>query len=80
LDIAVPLYTFRTFDGKQLITSDAAVCFTDPDAAWLEMVKVCADLVGGVAHSLKKNSDWRIELLDETQKPLFRISLTAKSL
>lgn len=79
LDIVVPLYKFRTFDG-QSVTSGAAICFTGPDAAWAEMVKVCADLVGGIARNLRENSDWHLELLDDADKPCFRINLTAKSL
>lgn len=77
---SVPLYTFRIFDGEQSVTSEPAVFFTDRDTAWVEMVKVCADLVGGIARNLKPDSDWYLELLDEAQKPLFRINLTAMSL
>jgi hypothetical protein len=76
----MPDYRFRTFDGNQSATSDAPICFTGPDVAWVEMVKVCADLVGSVALNLKENSDWHLELLDDADKPCFRINLRAESL
>jgi hypothetical protein len=75
----MPLYTFRAFDGEQSTTSEAT-CFSDPDAAWADMVNVCADLVSGITRKLVKNSEWHLELLDEAQRPLFRISLTANAL
>jgi hypothetical protein len=68
------------FDGKQSVTSDAAISFIDAGEAWIEMVKVCADLVGGAVRNLKPDSVWHLELLNAAQEPLFRINLTAKSL
>jgi hypothetical protein len=38
------------------------------------MTKVCGNLLGGISRSLKQNGEWRMELLDETKKPVFRIS------
>jgi hypothetical protein len=43
------------------------------------MIKVCSDLVGDVCRGLKENSDWHLELLDEAEKPLFRIRLVSES-
>jgi hypothetical protein len=44
------------------------------------MTRICADLLGGISRSLKQNSDWHMELLDEVKKPVFRIRLVAESL
>lgn len=44
------------------------------------MTKVCANLVGGISRSLKQNAEWRMELLDEAKKPVFRIRLVAESI
>jgi hypothetical protein len=44
------------------------------------MTKVCANLVGGISRSLKQNGEWQMELLDEAQKPVFRIRLMGESL
>lgn len=43
------------------------------------MTKVCGDLVGGIARKMKQQSEWRMELLDESRKPVFRISVTAET-
>jgi hypothetical protein len=41
---------------------------------------VCADLLSGISRSLKQNADWRMEMLDEGRKPVFRIRLMAETL
>jgi hypothetical protein len=53
--------------------------FESREAAWAEMTKVCANLVGGISRSLKQNAEWQMELLDETKKPVFRIRLVAET-
>jgi hypothetical protein len=60
--------------------SDDGFDFADRDAAWAEMTQVCGDLVGSISRSLKQNAEWRMELLDESKKPLFRIRLVAETL
>jgi hypothetical protein len=50
------------------------------NAAWAEMTRVCGDLVGGIARKLKPQTEWRLELLDESRKPVFRISVVAETL
>jgi len=52
----------------------------DHDAAWTEMTKVCSDLVGSIVRHLAQGSEWQMELLDETKKPAFKISLRAETL
>lgn len=76
----MPRYYLRIASGKYSGASDTAFDVNDDAAAWQEMTRVCSDLVGGVCRGLKKDSDWHMELLDETRKPLFRIRLVAESL
>jgi hypothetical protein len=77
----LPRYYVRVPNGKYSGGSDDGVFEVNDDAAaWQEMVKVCGDVVGDVCRGLKEDSDWHLELLDETRKPLFRISLVAESL
>ena len=54
--------------------------FASREAAWAEMTKVCGNLLGGISRSLKQNSEWHMELLDEVKKPVFRIRLVAETL
>ena len=41
---------------------------------------VCGDMVGGIAPKLEENSEWQMELLDESKRPVFRIRIVAESL
>ena len=61
-------------------TPDTASNSPDRDAAWVEMTKVCGDLVGSISRNLKQNAEWQMELLDESKKPLYRIRLVAETL
>ncbi|GLR98104.1 MULTISPECIES: DUF6894 family protein [Bradyrhizobium] len=73
------LYFFRISTGRYSGAADQAYEFEDRVAAWTEMTKVCADLLGGIARSLKPNAEWCMELLDESKKPVFRISLVGEA-
>jgi hypothetical protein len=75
----MPVYYFRISKGPYSGASDH-IEVADQNAAWAEMTKVCGDLVGGIARSLNQNSEWRMELLDESQKAIFRIRLVAETL
>jgi len=76
----VPLYYFRISHGKYSGASDSVFDLADRDAAWAEMTKVCGDLVGSICRGLKQKSDWQMELLDESKKPVLRIRLVAETL
>ena len=55
--------------------------FESRDAAWVEMARMCGDLAGGIVRNhLKENTEWRMELLDETSNPVARIRLLAESI
>jgi hypothetical protein len=73
-------YFFRVSHGNCCGVSDNGFDFADRDAAWAEMTQVCGDLVGSISRSLKQNTEWHMELLDESKKPLFRIRLVAETL
>ena len=77
---SMPLFYFRIRTGRFSGASDTAFELTDRDAAWVEMTKVCGDLVGSISRHLKQNAEWQMELLDESKKPLFRIRLVAETL
>ncbi|MDR3484358.1 MAG: hypothetical protein P4M05_05540 [Bradyrhizobium sp.] len=76
----MPRYYFRIADGKHSGASDDTFDVKDDATAWQEMIKVCSDLVGSVCRGLEQDSDWHLELLDEAERPLFRIRLVAESL
>jgi Domain of unknown function (DUF6894) len=73
-------YFFRISHGRYSGASDHGSEFESREAAWSEMTKVCANLLGGISRSLKQNAEWHMEMLDEAKKPVFRIRLVAESL
>jgi hypothetical protein len=36
-------------------------------------------MIGGITRKLKENSEWQMELLDESNRPVFRIRLVGES-
>jgi hypothetical protein len=48
--------------------------------AWGELTKACADLIGAASRGIELNSEWKMELRDEAQQPIFRIRLVAETL
>jgi hypothetical protein len=76
----MPLYFFRISHGQYAGASDQGAEFESRDAAWSEMTKVCGNLLGSLSRSLKQNTEWQMEMLDEARKPVFRIRLVAESI
>jgi hypothetical protein len=72
-------YYFRVCDGYSAASGDTLE-LGDNDSVWTEMTKVGADLVGDATRKLGQNDQWRLELIDEADKPLFRIRLVAETL
>ena len=71
----MPLYFFRIRNGRYSGASDQGTELADRDAAWNELTSVCADIVGGISRKLKEDSQWEMELLDQSMQPVFRIRL-----
>ena len=76
----MPLFHFRIQSGRFSGASDRTLDLKGRDAASDEMTKVCGDLVGSISRNLKQNTEWQMELLDESKKPVFRIRLVAENL
>jgi hypothetical protein len=60
--------------------SHAAFELVDRDKVWTEMTSVCGDLIRDASRNLRENTEWIMELLDETKKPMFRIRLVAETM
>jgi hypothetical protein len=80
MDLDMSLYFFRISQGRYSGASDEPYEFESREAAWTEMTAVCSNLLGGISRGLKENAEWRMELLDEAKKPVFRIRLVAESI
>jgi hypothetical protein len=73
------LYFFRISNGRYSGASDQGSEFESREAAWADMTKACANLLGGISRSMKQNAEWRMEMLDEAKKPVLRIRLVAET-
>ncbi len=75
----MPRYYFRIAHATYSEASNVAFDAADDAAAWQEMTRVCGDLVGGVCRTLEQGCDWHLDLLNEAERPLFRIRLAAEN-
>src|ERR1700730_16996852 len=73
----MPQYVFRIRQGSD--SSDVPVDLADHDAAWHEGAKVCSDLIRDVVAGLRDSPEWRLEVSDETDEPLYLFRLTAET-
>jgi hypothetical protein len=76
----MPRYYFQIGHAADLGAHGASFNAPDEQAAWVEMTRVCSDLIRSATHDLTQNSAWQLELLTEANKPLFRIRITAETL
>ena len=76
----MPLYFFRIRNGRDSGASDQGTECADRDAAWKELTNVCAEMASGISRKLKQNSEWHLELLDESRRPVFRIRIVGETL
>jgi uncharacterized protein DUF6894 len=76
----MPLYFFRIRNGRYSGSSDHGTECADRRAAWQEMTSVCADMAASISRKLAENSEWQMELLDESRQPVFRIRIVAETL
>ena len=73
-------YFFQISHGNIAGVSESSFDLADRDIAWTEMTRVCGGMVGSLCQNLKPKSDWQMELLDSSRKPVFRIRLVAENL
>jgi hypothetical protein len=76
----MPLYFFRIQNGQFSGASDHGTEFADHHAAWSELTSVCGDMARSISRKLRQNSEWQMELLDETKRPVFRIRIIGETL
>lgn len=76
----MPFFFFRIQNGPFSGACDHGTELADHNTAWKELTSVCGDIAGSISRKLQQNSEWQMELLDDTKKPLFRIRIIAESL
>jgi len=74
------VFFFSVRDGGHDGVCNDGAEFPNRNAAWKGMTGVCSDMIGDISRTLVENAEWRMDLLDETRKPVFRIRLIAETL
>lgn len=73
----MPRYHFNIFDGSQ-VRDTKGMDLPDRDAAWKEATLATGELLNGFETSLRKGQDFRMEVTDEFENPLWEIQVHAK--
>jgi hypothetical protein len=73
-------YFFRIKNGRYSGCSDSGTECADRTAAWKELTSACGDMAGMISRKLAQNSEWQMELLDESRRPVFRIRIMGETL
>jgi hypothetical protein len=76
----MPRYYFVVTQNDVSVLDQAGLELSGIDAAWDEATKTASQLSRDIQHSLTVGSEWSIEVLDESQRPLRKLSITATGL
>jgi hypothetical protein len=76
----MPRFIFQVQQGKfsEIPAIEDILC--DSYAARKAALGICADLAKDIVNRLTDDSEWRLDVLDESGKPIFRLRLLAESL
>jgi hypothetical protein len=76
----MPRFLFQVQDPKSPGIPAIEDVLSDSFAARKVALGICADLAKDIVAGLTENSEWRLDVRDESGKPVFRLRLVAESL
>jgi hypothetical protein len=76
----MPRFKFRVQQDKFPEIPAIEDVLSDRYAARKVALGLCADLAKDIVTGLTEDSEWRLDVLDESGKPVFRLRLLAESL
>jgi hypothetical protein len=76
----MPRFIFRVQHGELPESPCVEDVLSDNCAARKAALDMCADLAKDIVSGLREDSEWRLEVLDQSGKPVFRLRLLAESL
>jgi hypothetical protein len=76
----MPRFLFQVQPGRSPELPAIEDVLRDSDAARKVALGICADLAKDIVGGLTDNSEWRLDVLNEAGKPVFRLRLLAESL
>jgi hypothetical protein len=76
----MPRFTFRVQQGELPDPPSIEDVLSDHYAARKAALDMCADLAKDIVRGLQEDSEWRLEVLDQSGTPVFRLRLLAEVL
>jgi hypothetical protein len=76
----MPRFVFRVQHGDLPGPPSIEDVLSDNYAARKAALDMCADLAKDIVGGLTDDSEWRLDVLDESGKPVFRLRLLAEAL
>jgi hypothetical protein len=76
----MPRFIFQVQQGKSLEIPAIEDVLCDGYAARKAALGMCADLAKDIVNGLTEDSEWRLNVLDESGKAIFRLRLLAEEL
>jgi hypothetical protein len=76
----MPRFIFRVQQGDLPEPPSIEDVLSDNYAARKAALDMCADLAKDIVAGLTDDSEWRLEVLDQSGKPVFRLRLLAEAL
>jgi hypothetical protein len=76
----MPRFIFRVQQGEFPESPSVEDVLSDNYAARKAALDMCADLAKDIVAGLTDDSEWRLEVLDESGRPVFRLRLLAEAL
>jgi len=73
----MPRYHFNVFHDR-IHFDQVGEELPDKDAAWVEATRAAGDMIKSIDGQLKPGQDWRMEVTDEFQNPLWEIHVKAE--
>jgi hypothetical protein len=76
----MPRFVFQVQQGTLPEIPGIEDVLSDSYAARKAALGICADLAKDIVSGLMEDSEWRLDVLDEAGKPVFRLRLLAEEL
>jgi len=76
----MPRFVFQVQQGRFPEIPAIEDILSDSYAARKAALGICADLAKDIVSGLKEDSEWRLDVLDQSGKPVFRLRLLAEEL
>ena len=74
----MPKYFFVVRHGNRTSDHSDGIEFPDIDAVQLEAIKSTGEILRDLNYPIEAGSEWRMEVADETRKPLFSLRVIAE--